>query len=138
MVIQLTNIVAGFALAAPKLKKFGAAAGTVEDAHAKLAPYLGTLGVIELVLGAAALIERLSIAHYGFGGFGSSFPQAAVAILMGLLLAPHLFGRFPAVRNFISGTLVTRAEWIGILGIAIGLGSLLFGCMAPFCFPVGF
>jgi hypothetical protein len=127
MVIQTTNIIAGFLLAAPKLKQFGAGEH-VEAMHGKLLAFSGTIGVIELVLGILALVERMGLAYFPIPMFGSSYPQAFPAIAIGLILSAHLFEKYPAIHDFIAKLKVYEVS-LGILGIAIGLGSILFGCI---------
>jgi hypothetical protein len=127
MVIQTTNIIAGFLLAAPKLKQFGGGEH-VEVIHGKLLAFSGTIGVIELVLGVLALIERMGLAYFPIPMFGSSYPQALPAIAIGLILSAHLFEKYPAMRDFITKLKVYEVA-LGIMGIAVGLGSLLFGCV---------
>ncbi len=58
MVIQTANIVAGFMLAAPKLKEFGASK-EIASVHEKLSTFAGAIGVMELVLGAGVLSHSL-------------------------------------------------------------------------------
>lgn len=127
MVIQTTNIIAGFLLAAPKLKQFGAKE-QVEAMHGKLLAFSGVIGVAELVLGVLALIERMGLAYFPIPSFGSSYPQALPAIAIGLILSAHLFEKYPEIREVI-GKLKVYEVSLGILGIAVGLGSLLFGCV---------
>ena len=132
MIIQATNIVAGFILAAPKLKALvgGGAKEQLEAAQTKLSGFQGTIGIVELILGVIALVERLSIAHFYIPSYGSSFPQAFAAIAIGLILSANLFEKYPSVHDFI-GKLKVHSEWIGIVGIAVGAGSFLFGCIVP-------
>ena len=129
MVIQLSNIVAGFILAAPKLKALAGAGAKehVEAAQAKLSGFQGTIGIIELVVGVIALIERLGITYFHIPSFGSSFPQAFTAIAIGLILSANLFEKNPTMHDVIT-KLKAHSEWIGVAGIAVGLGSILFGC----------
>lgn len=129
MVIQVANTIAGFALAAPKLKEIGARE-QIEKAEAALLPYLKMIGVIELILGIVALIERISIASFYVPAFGSSFPQAFAALALGLILASSVVEDIQALRSTVA-TLKENAMWVGIIGMAVGLGSILFGC--PLC-----
>lgn len=132
MILQLANIVCGFLLAASRLKEFGARE-TIEKLEAALSPYRARLGLAELILGILALVERLGVLHVPIPEFGSSFPQALPAIAMGLVLGADYFAKYPDIHARIS-QLKEHAEWIGILGIAVGLGSLLFGCfITVFC-----
>lgn len=127
MVIQTTNIIAGFLLAAPKLKQFGGGEH-IEALHGKLLAFSGMIGVIELVLGVLALIERMGLAYFPIPSFGSSYPQALPAIAIGLILSAHLFEKYPIMRDFIMKLKVYEVS-LGIFGIVVGLGSLLFGCV---------
>jgi hypothetical protein len=124
MIIQITNIVSGFVLSAPKLKELvgGKGAEHIVAAETKLNAFRGTIGIIELVLGAVALIERLGI-FYG-SGIGSSFPQAFAALACGALLAPHLFEKYPKIQAHVE-KMKPYAVWIGLGALAIGLGSIL-------------
>lgn len=128
MIIQLTNIVSGFVLSAPKLKELvgGKGAEHIVAAETKLNAFRGTIGIIELVLGAVGLFERI-ISH------GSSFPQSLAALACGALLAPHLFEKYPSMQAYVE-KMKPYTIWIGLAGLAIGLGSLLFGCVAPICY----
>ncbi len=129
MLIQTTNIIAGFLLAAPKLKQWGGGEH-VEGMHEKLLAFSGVIGVIELVLGVLALIERMGLAYFPIPMFGSSYPQALPAIAIGLILSAHLFEKYPTMHDFITKLKVYEIA-LGLLGIAVGLGSILFGCV--FC-----
>lgn len=122
MIIQTANIIAGFALAAPKLKELGAREH-IANAEGRISGFRGSIGVIELALGAAALLERMGLVFFFAPSFGSSYPQAIAAIAMGLILASHLFDKFTAIHGLI-GHLRDNAEWIGIAGMAVGLFSL--------------
>ena len=129
VVIQVANIVSGFMLAAPKLQEFGAKE-KIANIHAKLGRFTGIIGVIELILGVLALIERMGLAYFPVPDFGASYPQSLPAIAMGLILSGNIFAGFPAIQKFTS-KLTKYAVPIGMTGIAVGLGSLLFGC--PLC-----
>lgn len=135
MIIQTLNIVSGFVLSAPKIKSFaGGGAEHVAKAESALSMYRGMIGIASVVLGVLALVERLGIFYFGMR-IGSSFPQAFAAIATGLLLAPHLFVKYPAIDAFIK-KISPHGEWIGILAILVGLGSLLFGCVPPICYSL--
>jgi hypothetical protein len=133
MIVQITNAVSGFVLSAPKLKELvgGKGAEHIATAETKLNAFRGTIGIIELVFGAVALVDRVGI--LSIGGIGSSFPQAFAALLCGALLAPHLFEKYPTVRNMVE-KMKPYEIWIGLTALFIGLGSLLFGCIAPVCY----
>lgn len=125
MIIQIANIVSGFLLAAPKLKEWGAKQ-QVEKAQSKLVVYSSTIGIIELVIGVIALLDRMGIIFY-VPSLGASYPQAIPAILIGLILSARRFEKHPSWKNFIvkiSGYQI----WLGLIGILVGLWSLLFGC----------
>jgi hypothetical protein len=133
MILQLTNIVSGFILSAPKLKELvgGKGAEHIVAAEAKLNTFRGTIGIIELVLGAVALVDRLGILF--IGGIGASFPQAFAALACGALLAPHLLEKYPAMKSLVE-KMKPYEVWIGLAALAIGLGSMLFGCISPICY----
>lgn len=130
MIIQITNAVSGFVLSAPKLKELvgGKGAEHITAAETKLNAFRGTLGIIQVVFGAVALVERVI-------GHGGSFPQALAALACGALLAPHLFEKYPSVKSFVE-KLKPYEIWIGLAALFIGLGSILFGCAAPICYSL--
>jgi hypothetical protein len=123
MIIQLSNVVSGFILAAPKLKTL-AAKEHVEQAESKLNEFRGTIGLIELVIGVVALLQRMGIVYFYFPLLGSSYPQALIAIAIGLILSANFFEKWPSVHEQID-KLENYGEWIGVLGIAVGLLSLI-------------
>lgn len=133
MIIQITNMVSGFVLSAPKLKELVGEKGGehIIAAEAKLNTFRGTIGVIELVFGVAALLGRLGILYVG--GIGASFPQAFAALACGALLAPHLFEKYPGVQAQVE-KMKPYTIWIGLAALAIGIGSILFGCISPICY----
>lgn len=116
-------------LGAPKLKEI-AAKEHVEGVETTLRPYQATIGGIELVLGVIALLMRMGILRLNFYEFGASYPQALIAIAIGLIMSAQYFEKFPGVMKLITA-MKPYEVWIGLGGIAIGLGSILFGC--PFC-----
>lgn len=128
MIIQITNAVSGFVLSASKLKEVvgGRGAEHIATAETKINAFRGTLGVVELVLGAVALIERII-------GQGGSFPQSVAALACGALLVPHLFEKYPSVKAFV-GRMRPYEIWIGVAALLIGIGSILFGCISPVCY----
>lgn len=121
MLIVIVNIIAGFMLAAPMLKKLGGQQ-QIDQAQGALNNFRGGIGIIALILGVLALLERLSLFGYYLGLY-FGFPQAIIAILMGLLLAANFFQKYPGMHKFIV-SLESYSEWIGILGILIGLSAL--------------
>ena len=121
MLILIVNIIAGFMLAAPMLKKLGGAQ-EIEKAQSGLNNFRGVIGIIALVLGVIALIQRLGIV-WMYTGLYDSFPQAIIAIIMGLMLAANFFQKYASVHNFIQ-SLEKYSEWIGVLGIIIGLSGI--------------
>ena len=126
MIIQLTNIVAGALLAAPKVAEWGAkdVAHTYERV---LAPYARVIGAIELGCGILALIERMGLIWLPIPNFGASYPQAIPAILVGLILCAGYFSKVAALKQFVDMMEPYKA-WIGIAAFASGLNSILFGC----------
>lgn len=124
MIIQTANIISGFLLAAPELKKLGASE-QIGKAETFLSSWSKPIGVIELILGVIALVERVTYATIvPFYYYGSSYPQAIIAILMGLLLASHLFEKNQFVREKIV-MLRPYSAVVGIIGILIGLFSII-------------
>ncbi len=129
MIIQLANIISGFILALPKIAEIG---GRERFAlvRTKILPYQKMIGVIELLLGVIALIERIGLLPFYIPDLGSSYPQAIPAILAGLLLASTYFENKPSLANFIN-QLKPFAIWIGLFTLLAGIVSIFFGC--PFC-----
>jgi hypothetical protein len=127
MIIQIANIVSGFALAAPKLAEFGGKEA-IEKVHGAMMPHMKTIGVIELILGLVALIDRMGILTIPIMNLGSSYPQALPAILIGLVLGGGAFLKNEALSSFVTKLEPYRMH-LGIIGIAVGLGSILFGCI---------
>ncbi len=136
MILQVLNIVGGTLLASNKI---AAIVGPEKIAKMQTAvlPYRTHAGIVLFISGLLGLIERLGIVYVGIANLGSSFPQAIAAILAGLLLGATFFGKFPQMQKLLS-VLTPYSSWIGIIALAIGLGSMLFGCMAPVCFPLSF
>lgn len=130
--MQILNILCGSLIAAPKLKAWGLGA-----VMARLESWLGgireKLGLVTLVLGMLALSDRVGVWNVPIPAFGASFPQSLPAIALGLLLAAPLAEKYPALGKM-RQALEPVAVWVGFLGLAVGIGSLLFGCFIPqFC-----
>jgi len=132
MVLQTANIVGGFLLSASTLKTFGAKEHIEKGEHF-LTPFRSTIGIVILGLGLVGLIQRLGLIYINipFFGLGASYPQAVPAIAMGLLLASHLFEKFPALHSRIQ-KMRPYEGWIGICAILSGLVSIFYGCV--FCY----
>lgn len=132
MIMQILNIVCGTLLAAPKLKEWGLGS-IVAPLENWLVGAREKLGLTMLVLGALALLDRLGVWNVPIPEFGASFPQALPALALGLLLASDLAGKYPVLAR-IRGKLEPVSVGFGLLGMAVGLGSLVFGCFIPqFC-----
>ncbi len=129
MIIQVANIGAGFILASPKVKQY-VGRNEIEKFERVIAPYLNHVGLIELGIGIVALLTRLGISNFYIRDFGASFPQAIPAILIGALIAIRYFDKFPKAKEHLGKLDQYRVE-LGFLGIAVGLGSLMFGCVLP-------
>jgi len=128
MILPIANVVSGFVLSVPKLKEwFSKGSGDITTAESALNKYRTPLGVIILLLGLFGLIKRMSlfgIMYEWSWHYGSSFPQSIIAILMGLILLAHFFARWPALHARIM-QLEKYGDWLGILGILVGFGSLI-------------
>jgi len=109
MIIQIINIASGVAIVAQKQL-------AISPANQK------TIGLIELVVGVAALISRIGSPML-ITVLGASYPQAIAAILMGLLLAQSFFEPYPQIRSLIA-SLKPYGMWIGAAGIIVGLASI--------------
>lgn len=126
MIFQLTNILGGALVHSSYIKRTIQQA-PVQNILNRLEIHQPRIGLVILLLGVIALLERISIINVGISG--SSFPQALPAILIGLTLsAPSI--KHPLFQR-ISAALAPYRSLIGIVGIACGLGSLLFGCVLP-------
>lgn len=97
MVIQTANIISGFLLAAPHLKKVlknESVVNNISSAEKTLDQWKTFIGIAEIILGTISLVQsiRYSIIFPSFYYYGASgYAQAIIAIIMGLLLASHLF-----------------------------------------------
>jgi hypothetical protein len=132
MILQIINILAGFLLALPGLKERGAQEW-LTTIEAKSAPWKDTLGLLTLVVGIIGLLDRIHLIPWFIPELGSSFPQAIPAILTGALLALPKLERYPVIAAQIK-RFTPHVFPLGLLGVAVGLGSLLFGCVVPvFC-----
>ena len=122
MIIQIGkigNIVGGFLLSVPALEKIEVIKPYVQKGRKALADYESTIGMIELILGAVMLIERLS-SNYYTPYLGSSYPQAIAAIGVGFMLSKDRFGKTDLYKS-----LEPYSDIIGIAGLALGL-TLIF------------
>ena len=126
MILPIANIISGFLLAAPKLKEWFAKK-QIESAQGALHKFRTPIGLIVLLIGLLGLIKRMSlfgIMYEWSWHYGSSFPQALAAIVMGLLLSANFFSTWPPIHSRII-TMHKYSEWVGILGMVIGVGSFL-------------
>lgn len=130
MVLQVLNIVMGFIAALPGLRE---RKWFKSDLEKKTDSWKGYLGLAGLVLGVLGLLVRMDILPPFSYRLGASYPQTIPAIILGLLLAAPILNKHKFIRNIID-KLEPHAFWLGIIGIAVGLGSILFGCIFPvFC-----
>ena len=129
MIPALINILGGFVLASPQLKKIGGK-DTIEKIERRLHPYTSLIGWLVFIVGVIVLIERTANSSTLQLLNGDSYPQAIPLILMGLLMLSDFFQKYPAVSNIIS-KLKPFAVWIGFWGIIAGLFSILGIC--PLC-----
>ena len=126
MILPIANVISGFVLGAPKLKEWFAKKD-IERAETSLNKFRGKIGVIILVLGIIGLIKRMSLFGIMYDWswhYGSSYPQALIAIIMGLLLCANFFAKWPSLHTRIV-KLNEYSEWLGILGMLVGIGSLI-------------
>jgi hypothetical protein len=135
MILQILNIVGGAIVASGKMAElFGQE--RVASIKNSVAPYESRLGLVLIVIGLIGLLERLGIFNTGLR-LGSSFPQVIPLIAIGLLLAAPLLEKYPSLKK-VTDALQPYSPWIGLAAIACGLGSLLFGCVFPICYPLAF
>ncbi len=128
MILQIINIASGVVGASSFIKD----KITHADAHSALdtvRPYEAKIGLVTAVFGLLALIERLGLIYFNLS-LGSSFPQALPALLLGLVLGAPYFERIAFLKPIIAH-LAPHRQWLGLIAIASGLGSLLFGCILP-------
>ena len=129
MLLQIVNIITGALLAAPKLKSLGGGSA-IDKFESFFATFRAEVGIAEFVLGIVTLLMRMDILPFYIGDIGVSYPQAFSLIAIGLLLGATFLSRY----TFLSSTIKCLERYrtlIGVLGIAVGLGSLLFGCPWP-------
>ena len=126
MIMQIINIASGVVGASSSIKNVVTHTG-VQSALDKTRPHEVWIGIVTVILGLLALVERLGFFYFDLS-LGSSFPQAIPAILLGLVLGAPYFEKFTFLKSIIA-TLMPYRQWLGFLAIACGLGSLLFGCV---------
>lgn len=130
MVLQVLNIVMGFIAALPGLRE---RKWFKSDLEKKTDSWKAYLGLVGFVLGVLGLLVRMDILPPFTYRLGASYPQTIPAILLGLLLAGSILDKYGFFKAIIR-KLEPHAFWLGILGIAVGVGSILFGCVLPvFC-----
>lgn len=127
MILQLCNIAAGLVLAAPGLKELGQKE-LFEKIETASTPWKVQFGLITLGLGVIGLLVRVNILPSFLPDLGASFPQSLPAIAIGALLALPRLRAWGVVASFV-GKLTPHALPLGLIGVAVGLGSLLFGCI---------
>ena len=126
MILPIVNIISGFLLGAPKIKEWFLKQ-QIEGMEKALMKFRIPIGVIVLLLGIVGILKRMSLAGLMYEWswhYGSSFPQAIIAIVIGLHLCADFFSRWPILHSRIIKFNKYR-EWIGILGILIGAGSII-------------
>lgn len=130
MLLQVLNIIMGFIAALPGLRT---RKWFKSDLEKKTDGWKAYLGLVGLVLGILGLLVRMDILPPFTYRLGASYPQTIPAILLGLVLAASILDKYSFFRGIIR-KLEPHAFWLGLLGIAVGLGSILFGCGLPvFC-----
>lgn len=132
MLLQLCNIVAGLVVAAPELKRFGQPA-LWDKIVVSTTPWRIVIGSVTLGLGALGLLTRLNVLPSFIPDLGASFPQSLPALAIGLLLLKEKIGSSSVLTQTIA-SLAPHSLPLGLTGMAVGLGSLLFGCfITVFC-----
>ena len=114
MILQIINIASGV-VGASSLIKDNVTHADTHNALDAMRPYEARIGVATAVFGLP---------------LGSSFPQAIPALLLGLALGTLYFERIEFLKKPITFLLPYRQS-LGLIAIACGLGSLLFGCALP-------
>ena len=126
MLLQITNIVSGFLLASPMIAGWGGKAH-VEKVEKLLMPFAQVIGIVELTLGVIGFFYRMNLIPVHIPNLGASYPQAIPAILVGLCLC-HAYLKPISVLDALIEKMKPYREWIGIMAIASGANSILFGC----------
>ena len=119
MILPIVNIIAGFVLAMPRFKNWFAKQ-SIEAAEVRLNKSRVTIGVVTLILGIFGIIKRSTFMYEWSWHYGSSYPQAIIAIVIGLLLAIDLFKNKPTIHVHIA-QVNKYGDWIGIIGIVAGI-----------------
>jgi hypothetical protein len=122
MVIQLTNIIAGVALASPlaesvsSLREYGTRASTA------LAPYRRVLGWTEMVLGVINFVQLATTLHLPF--INGGFTQSVAAIVAGFLLAEDIDTYIPGLAS-IRQSIVVYKTYIGLGALVVGMYAFI-------------
>ena len=126
MILPIANFIVGFVLAAPRIKEWFAKQ-SIEKVEEPLNKFRFPIGIIILILGIVGLLKRMSLAGLRYEWswhYGSSFPQALIAIVMGLLLCANFFTKWPTFHTRIMA-MKKYSDWLGILGMLMSISSLL-------------
>ena len=122
MIIQIANLVSGFVLSGSLLGEIKGLRETVVRAERMLSPYKRLLGVVEFTLGVLQLLDRADVIFVSF--LTGGFPQALLAVALGILLAGSLLDRIPGIR-LLHKLLLPYGQAIGVLGMLVGLSAFL-------------
>ena len=122
MVIQLTNIVAGVALASPltesvpSLREYGAKASMA------LAPYRRVLGWVEIALGVMNFVQLATTLHLPF--INGGLTQSVAAVVAGFLLAEDIDTYVPGLAS-IRRSLVAYKTYVGLGTLIVGVYAFI-------------
>lgn len=117
---KIVNIIGGFILGAHWLEKNETIRPYIQKGASALKNYENTIGIIELGIGGAIIIERVT-SLFRVPYLGSTYPQAIAALGVGFMLSKKYFGETALYK-----TLEPYSEYIGLAGFALGALSLVF------------
>ena len=117
---KIVNIVGGFVLGSPMLKKNESLRPFVEKTMSVLGKYEKAIGLVELVLGATIIVERTT-GLFKIPYLGSTFPQAFVALAIGFMISKQYFGESKLYK-----TLEPYSDYIGIGGAIFSALTIVF------------
>ena len=119
--VGFANLISGFILIFPWLKRVGISNDTIEDGFKKLEPYRNVLGIIDFCLGGVSLLNRMGTIYVSF--LPGGYPQSLVVIGVGLTLGYHALKGIEPVYKF-AKKLEPYQEYIGGVGILFGLHAI--------------
>lgn len=124
MLVELGNVIAGFKLGAPAIKKVvPPASKVVSNLEEVIEPWQTGLGWAVLVLGVITIIDRIGAPTY-MHYFSSGYPQGILATASGLVILKDDLKKFPGLYH-LAQTLAPMGQIIGILALLSALYRLI-------------